>query len=83
MDDDIRAQTIVKSIDIRSWNFLLKKHFCELSNTLPKVVLTSGKGLEHALIIRRNKNGNKVGPLDETGNHTFDLGSDDTQDGRT
>ena len=32
------------------------------------VVLTSGKGLEHALIIRRNKHGNKVGPLDETGN---------------
>ena len=32
------------------------------------VVLTSGKGLEHALIIRRNKNGNKVGPTtDETG----------------
>ena len=31
------------------------------------VVLTSGKGLEHALIIRRNKQGNKVGPMDETG----------------
>ena len=32
------------------------------------VVLTSGKGLEHALIIRRNKHGNKVGPMEETGN---------------
>ena len=39
------------------------------------VVLTSGKGLEHALIIRRNKNGNKVGPItDETGIFTDIVG---------